>query len=130
LFKRCQIVERDRGASRQQRLEAGAEIRIVGQRQRAIGQPVEGVGAVHDAGPAGSAAGELDRGLDAFGAGVGKEHLVQIRYVIEQPFRKHTGQRRYVELHEIGQVAVQHALQGLAQRRMVPANRKNAKTAQ
>ena len=130
LLQRGEIVERDRRAARQQRLEAAAEIRIVRQRQRAIGQAVEGVRAVHDAGPAGGAAGELDRGFDTFRAGIGKKHLVQIGHVFQQPFGQHAGERRNVELHEIGQVAVEDALQRLAQRRMVAANRKNAKTAQ
>ena len=91
---------------------------------------MEGVGAIHDARPAGGAAGELDRRLDAFRAGIGEKHLVQIGHEFQQAFRQHAGQRRHIELHEVGQVAVEHALQGLAQRRMVPANRKNAKTAQ
>ena len=130
LLQRGEIVERDRRAARQQRLEAGAEIGIVGQRQRAVGQAVKGVGAIDDAGPAGGAARELDRGLDAFGAGIGEEHLVEIGHEFEQPLGQHAGQGRDVELHEIGQVAVEHALQGLAQRRMVAADRKNAKAAQ
>ena len=91
---------------------------------------MEGVGAIDDAGPAGRAARELDRGLDGFGAGIGKEHLVQIWHMFEQAFRQHAGQRRDVELHQIGQIAVEHAFQRLAQRRMIAANRKNAKTAQ
>jgi hypothetical protein len=91
---------------------------------------VERVRAIDDARPAGGAARELDRGLDAFGAGIGKEHLVQIGHVFQQPLGQHARQRRDVELHEIGQIAVEHALQRLAQRRMIAANRKNAKTAQ
>ena len=130
LFERGEIVERDRGAAGQQRLEAGAEIRIVGQRQRAIGQTVEGVPAVHDARPAGGAARELDRGLDGLGAGIGEKHLVQIWHMFEQALRQHAGQRGDVELHEIRQVGVEHALQGMAQHRMIAANRKNAKSAQ
>ena len=130
LLERGEIVEGDRGAARQQRLETAAEIRIVGQRQRAIGQAVERVTAVHDARPAGGAARELDRGLDAFRAGIGKKHLVEIGNVFEQALGQHAGQRRDVELHEIGQIGVEHALQGLAQRRMIAANRKNAKSAQ
>ena len=88
------------------------------------------MGAVHDARPPGGAAGELDRGLDAFRAGIGKKHLVQIGNVFQQPLGQHAGQRRDVELHEVGQIAVEHALQRLAQRRMIAADRKNAKTAQ
>ena len=88
------------------------------------------MGAVDDAGPAGGAAGELDRGLDGFGAGIGEKHLVQIGHMFEQAFGQHAGQRRDVELHQIGQIAVEDAFQGMAQRRMIAANRKNAKSAQ
>ena len=91
---------------------------------------MERVRAVDDAGPAGRAAGELDRRFDRFGAGIGEEHLVQIGHVFEQPLGQHAGQRRDVELHEIGQVAVEHALQRVAQRRMVAADREHAKAAQ
>ncbi len=130
LLERGEIVERDRGASGQQRLEAAAEIGIVGQRQRAVGQAVIGVRAIDDAGPAGGAAGELDRRFDAFRAGIGEKHLVQIWHIFKQAFGEHAGQRRNIQLHEIGQIAVEDALQGLAQRRMVPPNRKNAKSAE
>ena len=130
LLERCEVVERDCGASRQQRLETAAEIRVVRQRQRAVGQAVKGVVAVDDARASGRAARELDRGLDRFGAGIGEKHLVQIWHMLQQTLGQYAGERRDVELHEIGQVGVEHALQRLAQRRMVAANRKNAKTAQ
>ncbi len=84
--------------------------------------------AIHDARPAGGAARELDRGLDTLRAGVGEEHLVQIGHVLEQAFGQHAGQRGDVKLHEIRQVGVEHALQGMAQHRMVAANRKNAES--
>ena len=86
--------------------------------------------AVNDAGPAGGAARELDRGLDGFGARIGEEHLVQIWDMFQQSFGEHAGERGDVELHKIWQVGVEHALQGMAQRRMIAANRKNAKSAQ
>ena len=86
--------------------------------------------AVDDAGTSGRAARELDRGLDRLRAGIGEKHLVQIGHVFEQALGQDAGKRRDVELDEIGQVAVEHALQGRAQRRMVAANRKNAETAQ
>ena len=88
------------------------------------------MGAIDDAGPAGGAARELDRGLDAFGAGIGEEHLVQIGHVFQQPLGEHAGERRDVELDQIGQVAVEHAFQRLAHRRMVAPDRKHAKAAQ
>ena len=130
LLERGKIVERDRRAARQQRLEPAAEIRIVGQRQRAIGKAVERMRAVNDARPAGGAARELDRGFDGFGAGIGKKHLVQIWDMLEQPFGQHAGKRGDVELHEIRQIGIEHAFQRMAQRRMVAAYRKNAKSAQ
>ena len=130
LLERGEIVEGNLRASRQQRLEAGAEIRIVHQRQRAIGQAVKRMGTGDDAGTAGRAARELDRGLDGFGAGIGKEHLVQIWDMFQQAFRQHTGERGDVKLHQIGKIAVEDAFQRLTQRRMIAANRKNAKSAQ
>ena len=91
---------------------------------------MESVRAVYDAGAAGSTAREFDGSLDTFRAGVRKEHLVQIRNEFQQTFRQHTGKCGYVELNEIRQVAIKDALQRLAQRRMVPPNRKNAKSTQ
>ena len=86
--------------------------------------------AIYDAGPAGSTAREFNRSLDTFRTGVGKEDLVQIGNFFQQTFCEHTGKGRDVELHQVREIAVEHALQRLAQRRMVPPNRKNAKTAQ
>ena len=130
LLERGEIVEGNLRASRQQRLEAGAEVRIVHQRQRAVGQAVKGVGAGDDARAAGRAARELDRGLDGLGAGIGKEHLVQIWHMFQQAFRQHAGERGHIKLNQIGKIAVEHAFQRLTQRRMIAANRKNAKSAQ
>src|SRR6476620_5412711 len=70
------------------------------------------MGAVDDDGPSGGAARALDRSFDTFRTGIGKEHLVQIGNVIEQTFRQHPGQGGHVELHQIGEVAVEDALQG------------------
>ena len=91
---------------------------------------MKGVRTGDDAGPAGGAAGELDRSLDGLGAGIGEKHLVQIWHMFEQAFGQHAGQRRDVHLHEIGQIGVEHAFQRMAQRRMIAADRKNAKSAQ
>ncbi len=130
LLERGKIIEWYRGASGQQRLESAAEVRVVGQRKRAVGQSVVSMRAVDDTRPAGRAARELDRSFDTFRAGIGKKHLVQIWDIFEQPFRKHAGQGRNIELHEIRQIAVENALQCVAQRRMVPPDRKNAKSAE
>src|SRR5712675_486973 len=89
-----------------------------------------GVGAMHDARPAGRAACELDRRFDAFRAGIREKDLVQIGYEFQQAFGQHARERRNIELHKVGQVAIENALQRLAQGRMIPANRKNAKTTQ
>ena len=129
-LERGKIVERDRRAARQQRLESAAEIRVLGQRQRAIGETVERMRAMNDARPPGGAAREFDRGFDGLGAGIGKEHLVQIWDMLDQPFGQHAGKRGNVQLHEIRQIGIEHAFQGMAQRRMVAAYRKNAKSAQ
>ena len=94
----------------QQRLEAVAEHRVAVERQRAVGQPVKGVVAEHQARPAGRRARELDRGLHGLGAGIGEEHLVEIGHVRQQPLGEDAGERRHIELHEIGQLAVEHAL--------------------
>ena len=106
LFQCCEVVEGNLRAAGQQRLEAGTEVRVVHQRQRAVGQPMERVGTGHDAGPAGRAARELDRGLDGFGTRIGEEHLVQIGHMLEQTFRQHAGQRGDIQLNQIGQIAV------------------------
>jgi hypothetical protein len=125
-----QVVEGNRCATGQQGLESAAEIRIIGERQRAIGQSVERMRAVHDARPAGGAACELNRSFDTFCPRIRKKDLVQVGDVFQQTFGQYARQRGHIELHEVGQVAIEDALQCLAQRRMVPANRKNAKTAQ
>ena len=88
------------------------------------------MGAVHDARPAGGAAREFDRSFDTFCPGIGKKDLVQIGHIFQQTLGQHAGKRRNIELHEVGQIAIENALQCLAQRRMIAANRKNAKTAQ
>ena len=91
---------------------------------------MKGVGTGDDAGPPGGATGEFDRGLDGLGAGIGEKHLVQIWHMFEQSLRKHPGQRGDVELHQIRKIGVEDAFQGVAQRRMIAADRKNAKSAQ
>ena len=50
--------------------------------------------------------------------------------MLEQPLRQDTGQRRDIELHQVGQVGVEHALQCLAHHRMVAAEREYAKAAE
>jgi hypothetical protein len=66
LLEGLEIVERHRSAAGQQRLEPGAEVRIIGQGKGAVGQAVIGVRTIDDAGPAGGAAGEFNRSFDTF----------------------------------------------------------------
>ena len=88
------------------------------------------MGAIHDTRAAGRATCEFDRSFDTFCPRIRKKDLVEIRYVLQQTLSQHARQGRNVELHEVGQVAIEDALQCLAQGRMISANRKNAKTAQ
>jgi len=76
------------------------------------------------------ATGKLDGSLDTLRARIGKKHLVQIWDIFEQPLSQNAGKRRNIELHEVRKVGIDNALERLTQGRMVPANRKNAKTAQ
>ena len=71
---------------------------------------MESMGAIHNARPAGRAAREFDRGFDTFRAGIRKKHLVEIRHIFQQALGKHTGQGGNVELHKVGQVAIENAL--------------------
>ena len=89
-----------------------------------------GVTHVEDARPAGGAARKLDRGLDAFGAGVREERLVEIRHVGEQPLGEDARERRDVHLHEVRKIAVQHAFQRVTQHRMVAADREHTEAGQ
>ena len=124
------VVERDARAVRQQRLEAGAEILVVGQRQRAVGQAVIGVAHIQNAGAAGRAAREFDGGLDALRPRIGEERLLQIGHELHQLFGQQARQHRHVHLHEIRKVAVQNAGQRLAQGRVIAADREHAEAAQ
>ena len=48
----------------------------------------------------------------------------------EQTLGQHARQRRDIHLHEIRQIAVENALEGVPQHGVVPSNRKNAKPAE
>ena len=50
--------------------------------------------------------------------------------MFQQPLRQNAGERRNVHLHEVREVAVQHALQRVAQHRMIAPDRKHAKAAE
>jgi len=59
-----------------------------------------------------------------------KKNFVEIRHVFEQPLRQYAGQGGDVELHQIRQIAVEHALQRRAQRRVIATDCKDAEPAQ
>src|SRR5262249_54378130 len=50
--------------------------------------------------------------------------------ISQQPLGEHAGERRDIELNEIGQIGIEHALQRVAQRRMVAPDREHAETAE
>ena len=70
--------------------------------------------AVHDPRAAGGAAREFNRSFDTFCPRIRKKDLVQVGDVFQQTFGQHARQRGHIELHEIGQIAIEDALQGLA----------------
>ena len=129
-LEREQVVVRDAQALRQQRLKAFAENVVAIERQRAVAQTMEGMFAIDDPGPPGRRTGELDGRLDRFRAGIGKEHLVEIGHPLQEPLGQNSGQHRHVELHQVGQVAVEHAFERLAHVRMIAADREHAEAAE
>src|SRR5262249_12027894 len=86
--------------------------------------------AIDDARAACGATREFYRGLYRLRAGISEKHLVQIRHVFQQPLGQHTSKRRDIKLHQIGQVAIENALQGGAEGRMISADGKHAEAAQ
>ena len=124
------VVERHAHAVAQQRLEPGAEQLVAVQRQRAHGQAVEGVITVDDLRAAGRGAGELDRPLHRFRAGIAEEDLVEVRQPRDQPFGQQAGQQRGIHLHQAGEPRVQHAAQRVRDRRVVAADGEDAEAAQ
>ena len=59
-----------------------------------------------------------------------KNTLSRYGTYFEQPLGQHAGERRDVELHEIGQVASSTLFSAVAHRRMIAADREHAKAAQ
>ena len=86
--------------------------------------------AMDDAGTAGGGAGELDCRFHRLGAGIGEKHLVEIRRKADEALRQQSGKRRHVELHETRQFRVEHALERVAQRRVIAPDREHAVAAQ
>ena len=74
-------------------------------------KPVERVVAVDDASAAGGVAGELQRRLDGLGAAVAEVDPVEVRRRGEQPLGQQAGQRRRVELGQVGQIGVEDVVQ-------------------
>ena len=73
---------------------------------------------------------EFDRRFDAFSAGIGEKDLIEIRCVDEEALGQDAGERRNVHLDEIRQLAVEYALEGFAQVRMVTTDREHAESAE
>jgi hypothetical protein len=119
-----EVAERERGV-RQQRGEALAELVGAVDRQGAGGEPVEGVVEVQDAGLAGEVPGELQRRLDGLGTAVAEVDAVEVRRPGQQGLAEQPGERRRVELGEVGQVEVEDVVHGLADHRVVPAQRED-----
>ena len=130
VLERGQIVERNSRAIAEQRLEPLLENLIAIQRKRAEGQPVKGVFAGQDFRAPGRRTCELDRRLDRLGAGIGKEHLVEIGRLRQQPLRQNARERRNVHLDQIGQFGVENAFQRGPQGRMIAADAEHAEAAQ
>ena len=64
--------------------------------------------------------------LDGLGAGVRKEHLLEIGRVGEQPLRENAGEHGDVHLDEVRQIAAEHRLQRVTQYGMVAADGEHA----
>ena len=54
---------------------------------------MERMAAIYNSLTTGRGAGEFQGGLDRFGSGIGKEHLVEMRHVAQQALRKNPGKR-------------------------------------
>ena len=80
--------------------------------------------------PAGGRTREFDRRFDCLGAGIGEKDLVEMRRERQQPLGQQARKDRQIHLDEIGQIAVDHAVQGFAQPRMVAADREDAEAAE
>ena len=81
--------------------------------------------AVDDASTARGVPGEFQRGLDGLGAAVAEVDPIQVRCRGEQPLGQHAGQRRRVELRQVGEIGVDHVVNGLADDRMVAPQREH-----
>ena len=130
LLQRGEIVERDLNAARHKAAETVAERRIAIERERAVGQPVKGMAAINDVRAAGRAAGELHRGFDRLGPGIGEKHLVEKGHELQQTLGEKARQGRDIHLHEIRQIGRKHRFQGLPHGRMIAADAEDAPAAQ
>src|SRR5262245_40774648 len=90
---------------------------------------MERVLAIDDTGPAGRGSCELDGCLDRFRTRIGKKCLLKIRHAREQTFGENAGHRRYIHLHEIGELVIEDTLERRAQSRVVAPNPEHAKSA-
>ena len=91
---------------------------------------MERVTAIDNSRAAGRDTGKFDRRLDGLGPGIGEEHLVQIRHKPQQALGQNAGENRYVHLHEIGQFAVEHGIESVANCRMITPDGEHTPPAQ
>src|SRR5262249_11196505 len=88
-----QIVERDADTVGQQGPKAAAEYVITIERQCTIGQAVECMVAVDDAGPPGCRSRKLNGRLDRFCARICEKYFVEVGYACEQPLGQNASER-------------------------------------
>ena len=76
-------------------------------------------------------AGEFQRRLDRFGAGVAEEHGVEMRRTtFDQRLGQQTRQERAIHLHHVRQIQIEHVADHLRDLRMIAADRVHAEPAQ
>ncbi len=125
-----EVVEGHRVAIGEERPEPLAKMLVAVERQRAIGQAVEGVLAVENARAPGRVAAEFERRLDRLGSRIAEEGPVQVGRLGEERLGEQTGQGRGVELYELRELGAQHFAEGLDHTRVVAAQSEHAKSGQ
>ena len=91
---------------------------------------MERMAAIGDACAPGRGANEFDRGLNAFGAGIGEERLFKMRHAREQALGQHACQRRNIHLHKVGKFAVENLAQRVVHAGIIASDGEHAQPAQ
>ena len=107
-FERDEVVERDRFAVGEKRLEPLPEYLVAAQGERAVGKSMECMMAGDDLRAAGCHARELDCGFDRFRPGIAEKHLAGPRHAPNEALGEKTCQQRDVELDKAGEPGVKH----------------------